>query len=372
MTALQSVSKLSPPLSPAHPAISPFYSNASVFLSHRAPLFSPQGLALSAWSFANARVLCPSAFSTLLEVLTKHAKVQTVPQNKKFAKKLGTESKFKNFNPQNLANIAWAFSRFFAGSSPRSESLDAQPSQTETSQHLPHHSIPPSKRILFFQELELACTLRAPKLPPPALSTIAWSFASCSQSAPKLFALYASLASPVLAQFPPQSLAILLWSFAHARIPTPGLFAAAAKLIAENKDFLTQCTYRDLANLVHAFGVSAPELACGPAGAALERQILLQMKSMNAHEISTVLHMQAKLPRRPSLELLSQACPLVVERASEFSSMGLSRVAGAYARTGCGAGLSADDYSRVFRALVFAASQSRSFLGVLGNCFCVS
>jgi len=107
------------------------------------------------------------------------------------------------FNPQDLAMIAWAFAT--AG-----------------------HQAP-----ALFEALAVEAAPRLEEFNPQNLASIAWTFATVGHQAPALFDALAVEAFPRLEEFNPQNLASIAWAYAVVDMRSQHLFGASSEPFAE-------------------------------------------------------------------------------------------------------------------------------------------
>ena len=137
--------------------------------------FEPQNLANTAWAFATAGQRAP----VLLDAIAAAA----VPR-------------LRDFNPQGLANTAWAFA---------------------TAGHL---------APALLDAIAVAAVPRLREFVPQNLANTAWAFATAGHAAPALLDAIAAAAVPRLRDFNPQGLANTAWAFATAGHAAPALLDA--------------------------------------------------------------------------------------------------------------------------------------------------
>ena len=102
---------------------------------------------------------------------------------------MAAQRRMRDFNPQNLANTAWAFAT--AG----------------------------QKEALLFAALTTAVQRRMGDFKPQGLANTAWTFATAGQKNASLFAALAIAAKPCLGDFDAQELGNTAWAFAKACLP---------------------------------------------------------------------------------------------------------------------------------------------------------
>lgn len=130
----------------------------------------------------------------------------------------------EQFTPQELANIAWAFTK--AG--------------------VPAPGL--------FDAVAKAAAPKADKLKPHDVSMLAWAFASASVPAPVLFAALARTAEGRLADFQQHALSNTAWSFSAASVTAPALFSAIAREVERRAHELDDPI--SVANLAWALSVA--------------------------------------------------------------------------------------------------------------------
>jgi len=171
--------------------------------------FNPQQLANTAWAFATAVHAAPALFDAIAEESSKQV------------------GKFK---AQDMANTAWAFATAGHTASALFDAIAAES----------------AGRVREFKPQELANT--------------AWAFATAGQAAPALFDAIAAEAVGRVREFKPQELANTAWAFATAGHAAPALFdAIAAEAVRRVREFNSHA----LANTAWAFataGHAAPAL----------------------------------------------------------------------------------------------------------------
>ena len=125
--------------------------------------FQPQALANTAWAFASVGHLSPELFDAISETATP---------------------KLRSFNPQALANTAWAFATV-------------------------GHSSPE-----LFDAISETAIPKLRSFNPQGVANKAWAFATVGHSSPELFDALSETAMPKLGSFNPQALANMAWAFA--------------------------------------------------------------------------------------------------------------------------------------------------------------
>ncbi|KAJ8601610.1 hypothetical protein CTAYLR_008466 [Chrysophaeum taylorii] len=149
--------------------------------------FNPQNLANTAWAFARAGIDAPQLFAAIADAAL---------------------SRLGEFNPQDLANTAWAVAT--AGiEAPRLFAVIADD-----------------------------------------LANTAWAVATAGIEAPRLFAVIADVIPSRLKEFNPQNLANTAWAVATAGIEAPQLFDAIALAV---RSLLGEFNPQELANAAWAF-----------------------------------------------------------------------------------------------------------------------
>jgi hypothetical protein len=163
--------------------------------------FDPQAIANTAWAFTTAGHAAPALFDAVANAAAP---------------------RLHELNPQELANMAWAFAA--AG-----------------------HAAP-----LLFDAVTDAAVPRLHGFKPQELSTTTWAFATVGHAAPVLFDAVAKAAAPRLHEFNPQNIANMAWAFAMAGHAAPSLFDSVAKAaVPRLHEFNTQA----LSNTAWAFAV---------------------------------------------------------------------------------------------------------------------
>jgi len=201
--------------------------------------FNAQNLANIAWAFAKAGHTAPA----LLDGIAAAA----VPL-------------LRDFNAQNLANIAWAFAKaghtapalldaIAAAAVPRLRDFNAQDlTNTAWAFAKAGHTAP-----ALLDAIAAAAVPRLRDFNAQDLANTAWAFAKAGHAAPALLDAIAVAAVPLLRDFKPQELANTAWAFATAGHTAPALFnATAAAAVPLLRDFNAQ----ELANIAWAFAVS--------------------------------------------------------------------------------------------------------------------
>ena len=189
--------------------------------------FNPQELANTAWAFATAGQRASQLFDALAAEVVQRS--------------------LSDFNEQALSNIVWAFA---------------------TAGHLAHP---------LFDAVAIEAAARLDEFTPQALANTAWAFANngiYGHAAPMLFDELAAEAIERLDSFTPQALANTAWAFATAGEESPKLFEAMAEEIVGRgmHEFNSQA----LANTVWAFatlGAEAPEFFDALAAEVVSRQL---------------------------------------------------------------------------------------------------
>jgi len=171
--------------------------------------FEPQNLANTAWAFATAG----RATHALLDAVAEES-----------------TGRVRDFKPQHLANTAWAFAT--AG-----------------------HAAP-----ALFDAIGREAARRAHELNPQNLANTARAFATAGHPAPALFDAIGREAAGRVRDFKPQELSNAAWTFATAGHPAPALFDAIGREAAGRvREFKSQ----ELSNTAWAFataGHAAPAL----------------------------------------------------------------------------------------------------------------
>ena len=132
----------------------------------------------------------------------------------------------REFNPQELANTAWAFAT--AG-----------------------HAAP----ALFDPIAAEEAAGRVRELNPQVLANTTWAFATAGHAAPGLFEAIAEEASGRVREFTPQALANTAWAFATAGHAAPALFEAIA-IVEEAAGGVREFKPQELANTAWAYAAS--------------------------------------------------------------------------------------------------------------------
>lgn len=207
--------------------------------------FNPQELANTAWAFATAGQRAPPLFEALAAEFLQR--------------------KLSDFNEQALSNTVWAFA---------------------TAGHLAHP---------LFDAIAIEAAARLDEFTPQALANTAWAFANngiYGHAAPMLFDELAAEARERLSSFSPQALANTAWAYATASHEAPELFEALASEIVGRG--MNEFTPQALSNTVWAFAsisYEAPELFNALAAEVVERP----MSNFKPQELSNTVWSFAKV-----------------------------------------------------------------------------
>jgi len=219
--------------------------------------FEPQALANTAWAFATAGHAAPALFEAVGEEAAK---------------------RIHEFSPQNLANTAWAFAT--AGhAAPALLDAIAGESAGRVREFTPQalantawafatagHTAP-----ALFVAITDEAVRRVGEFNPQALANTAWAFATAGHAASVLFEAIAEESAGRMREFKPQALANTAWAFATAGHAAPAFFEAIAK---EGVGRVREFSPQNLANTAWAFakaGHAAPALFEVIAKEAAER-----------------------------------------------------------------------------------------------------
>jgi len=205
----------------------------------------------------------------------------------------------RDFNPQNLANMAWAFTT--AG-----------------------HAAPS-----LFDAFAAEAARRVRDLSPQNLANTAWAYATAGNVAPSLFDAMAAEATRRVRDFKPQELANTAWAFATAGRAAPALFDAIA---AEAARRVRDCNPQDLTNTAWAFataGIAAPALFDAIAAEAARRVHDLSPQGL----ANTAWAFATAGIAAPSL--FDAIAAEAARRVGEFNPQGVANTAWAFAAADC-------------------------------------
>ena len=214
------------------------------------------------------------------------------------------------FNPQNLANTAYAYAKADHAAPALFDAIAA--------------------------EVVRRLVRRVDKFTPEGLTNLLWGYAKADHAAPALFNAIAAEVARRVDKFNPQDLAKTVWGYAKAGHAAPVLFDAIAPEVARRVDKFNP---QDLANTAWGYataGHAAPELLD-----AISKESVSRVRDFNAQNLSNMAWAYATA-RHPSPALLDAIAAEVVRQLSasntqerrEFKTQNLSNVALAYA-TAC-------------------------------------
>jgi len=239
--------------------------------------FDPQSLANTAWAFATAGHAAPALLEAIAEEST---------------------GRVHEFTPQALANTAWAVAT--AGR--------AAPA--------------------LFEAIAEESSGRVREFTPQALANMAWAFATAGHAAPALFEAIAKEAAGRMREFTPQNLANTVWAFATAGHAAPALLDAIAE---EASGRVREFKPQELINTAWAFataGHAAPALFEAIAGEAARR-----MGEFKPQELTNTAWAFARAGHADPA-LFDAIAVEAARRIEEFSPQGLATTAWAFATAG--------------------------------------
>lgn len=277
-------------------------------------LFKPQEISNLAWAFSKAGVSSPELFEAIAADAAR---------------------KLHDFKPQELANTAWAFSKagirapaFFAAMAAHA---------------IPHLELFKGQEIVnlvwafatlrepcptLFDHVAQQAAVRAYEFNSQELGNLAWSFAKAEQNSPALFSALADESIPRLVEFKPQELANTAWAFANAGVFHRPLFSAIAREAAPRMgEFKTQ----EISNTALAFakaGFEEPELF-----RAIESVAAHHLEEFRTQEIANTIWAYATIGL-DAPHLYTAVANAVHARPSEFNPQELTNVAWSFAKRG--------------------------------------
>ena len=296
---------------------SSLFDEIAAAASPRIPTFDPQNMANILWAYAKMEHASPDLFDALAK--------EAMPR-------------LREFSAQQLANLAWSLAKF-PPSSPDgvfdriAEDVVARGLDSFTSQGLAMlaHSfatVGHVKNTDFWDTLDRAATARISELGPVECSQIAWSFATIGRPADDLFHGIKSIVTSKMDHIKPQGISNIAWSFAMLGYDSPDFFEAVAQQSIQR---LNEFTPHDKAMLVLAFTrISHPfpelfeQIASGSVS-QLSRFSGLDLFNM------VISYVKAGHQSEPWMEALADE---IVLRPSSFSPRMIVGIAWAYSSAG--------------------------------------
>jgi len=276
--------------------------------------FDPQGLANTAWAFATTGRAAPAPFEAIGEEAARRV---------------------CEFKAQELANMAWAFVTAGRAAPALFEAI-AQESSRRVREFNPQaltntvwafatggHAAP-----ALFEAIAEESAGRVHEFDPQGLANTAWAFATAGRAAPALFEAIAEESAGRVREFKPQELANMVWAFATAGHAAPALFEAiAGETAGRVRDFNSQA----LANTAWAFaraGHAAPVLldAIAEEAAGRVREFTSQALANTVWAFATADHAASVL-----LDAIAEEA---ARRVREFSPQALANMAWAFTTAG--------------------------------------
>ena len=211
--------------------------------------------------------------------------------------------------PQNLANICWAFAKSGCGSPDAVDALFAAVGESAV------------RRVDEFNAQELGNT--------------AWAYATAGRDHPQLFDAIAASAMPRVDRFIAQNLANTVWAYATAGHARPDLFDAVAREVARRAD---EFKPQELANTAWAYATAHKAL---PGDRPTKHRVLFdaladsadhRLRDFNNQGLSNLAWAYASAGASDGNEALFEALGLQVSlRVAEFRPQGLANLVWAYA-----------------------------------------
>ncbi|KAH8066009.1 hypothetical protein JL722_404 [Aureococcus anophagefferens] len=211
--------------------------------------------------------------------------------------------------PQNLANICWAFAKSGCGSPDAVDALFAAVGRSAV------------RRVDEFNAQELGNT--------------AWAYATAGRDHPALFDAIAASAMPRVDRFIAQNLANTVWAYATAGHARPDLFDAVAREVARRAD---EFKPQELANTAWAYATAHKAL---PGDRPTKHRQLFdaladsadhRLRDFNNQGLSNLAWAYASAGASDGNEALFEALGLQVSlRVAEFRPQGLANLVWAYA-----------------------------------------
>jgi len=244
--------------------------------------FEPQNLANLAWAFATAG----RATHALLDAVAEES-----------------AGRVRDFKPQDLANTAWAFATaghaapalFDAiGEEAAGRVRDFKPQELFNAAWAfatAGHAAP-----ALFDAIGREAAARVRELNPQDLSNTAWAFATAGHAAPALFDAIGRESAGRMRAFKPQELSNMAWAFATAGHAAPALFDAIGREAAGR---VRELNPQNLTNTAWAFataGHAAPALfdAIGREAAARVRELKPQELANTAWAFAVLDHLPSE------------------------------------------------------------------------------
>ncbi|KAL9178601.1 hypothetical protein ACHAXT_001939 [Thalassiosira profunda] len=298
---------------------SSFFDALAAAAVSRARQFDPQNVANVLWAYAKAEHDSPELFGTLARVAVH---------------------RLKEFDARQLANVAWALSKFPASAGAEvfdriadevasRGSLDAFTSQGLAMLALAFGTIGHASNVDFWDGLERAVVARSSELGPIECSQIAWSLAKVERRSEDAFDAIQRTAMSKMGSIQPQGLSNLAWAFATAERGDPHFFETIA---GESLQKLDAFTPHDKVMLVLAYAqidAPYPEIFDRIAEQSFSR--LGEFSGLDLFNVA-ISYVKAGHASEPLMKAIATE---IIRRPSHFPVELLVGIAHAYASVDC-------------------------------------